>query len=125
MMQQLDTEKAQAVLFFGDNGVTKELLHSEFEALLDGYVPICEWQNEEKKAVYVEFNKDYIAVAAVFFNISFDAEGLVDPAWNLPLLDMARTVSKGPDLGAGPIHLACYSQCPVAYYRDWLWHLLR
>ncbi len=120
-MQHLDTEKAQAVLFFGEDGIEKELLYAEFEALLDGYVPISEWASQTRKAVYVEINCDLMAEAAVFFTLSFDSKGSVDPSWNLPLFDMARTVSKGPDLGAGPIHLACHSQCPIAYFQDWMW----
>lgn len=120
-MQLLDTEKAQAVFFFGSEGIAKELLYTEFQALLDGYVPISEWTNQTRKAAYLEFNADFIAVAAVFFTMSFNAKGGVDASWNLPLADMARTVSKGPDLGAGPIHLVCSSLCPVAYFKDWLW----
>ncbi len=121
MLQQLDTEKAQAVMFFGKEGIVKELLYTEFQALLDGYVPICEWENQTHRAVYVEFNSEYLAVATVFFTLTFDDNGKVEASWNLPLVDMARTVSKGPNLGAGPVHLACRSMCPVEYFKDWLW----
>lgn len=116
-----DTDKAQAVLFFGKEGISRELLYPELEALLDGYVPIEEWANTTQKAVYVEFNKDFIPVAAVFFSMAFDTKGAVDRSWNLPLLDMARTTARGPDLGAGPIHIACASHCPIAYFKDWMW----
>jgi hypothetical protein len=116
-----DTDKAQAVLFFGRDSIVRELLYPELEALLDGYVPIEEWANTTQKAVYVEFNKDFIPVAAVFFVMAFDARGAVEGSWNLPLLDMARTRSRGPDLGAGPIHLVCASQCPMVYFKDWMW----
>jgi len=116
-----DTDKAQAVLFFGKEGVSRELLYPELEALLDGYVPIEEWANTTQKAAYVEFNKDFIPVAAVFFTMAFDTRGAVDRSWNLPLLDMARTTARGPDLGAGPIHMVCASQCPIAFFKDWMW----
>lgn len=116
-----DTDKAQAVLFFGKESISRELLFPELEALLDGYVPIEEWANTTQKAVYVEFNKNFVPVAAVFFVMGFDAKGAVDRAWNLPLLDMARTTARGPDLGAGPIHMVCASQCPIAYFKDWMW----
>lgn len=121
-MHLLDSEKAQAVLFFGSEGITKELLYPELEALLDGFVPIEEWADSIQKAVYVEFNSQFNVVAAVFFAMEFDAKGHVDASWNLPLADMARTASKGPDLGAGPIHLACAANCPVAYFAKWLWN---
>lgn len=120
-MHLLDTEKAQAVLFFSDEGVSKELRYPELEALLDGFVPIQEWSDTIQKAVYVEFNHQFCVVAAVFFVMEFNSEGHVDPSWNLPLTDMARTATKGPDLGAGPIHLACATHCPVAYFSKWLW----
>jgi hypothetical protein len=116
-----DTDKAQAVLFFSKEGISRELLYPELEALLDGYVPIEEWANTTQKAVYVEFNKEFIPLAAVFFVMGFDAKGAVDRAWNLPLLDMARTTARGPDLGAGPIHIVCASQCPIAFFKDWMW----
>lgn len=120
-MHLLDTEKAQAVLFFGNEGITKELLYPELEALLDGFVPIDEWADTIQKAAYVEFNHQFNVVAAVFFVMEFDSRGHVDASWNLPLADMARTAAKGPDLGAGPIHLACATHCPIAYFARWLW----
>lgn len=116
-----DTDKAQAVLFFGKEGVSKELLYPELEALLEGFVPLEEWANTSQKAAYVEFNHQFVVTAAVFFTMAFDAKGSVDSSWNLPLLDMARTTAKGPDLGAGPIRIACASQCPIAYFKEWLW----
>lgn len=121
-MHLLDSEKAQAVLFFGSEGITRELLYPELEALLDGFVPIEEWADSIQKAVYVEFNSQFNVVAAVFFAMEFDAKGHVDASWNLPLVDMARTASRGPDLGAGPIHLACAANSPVAYFAKWLWN---
>ncbi len=120
-MHYLDTEKAQAVVFFGKEGVCKELLYPELEAVLDGFVPMGEWAKTTQKAAYIEFNNEFVISAAVFFSVSFDERGGVDPSWNLPLTDMARTAAKGPDLGAGPIRLVCRSQCPVAYFKDWLW----
>ena len=116
-----DTDKAQAVLFFGKEGISKELLYPELEALLEGFVPLEEWANSTQKAAYVEFNHQFVVTAAVFFTMAFDAKGAVDSGWNLPLLDMARTTAKGPDLGAGAIRIACASQCPIAYFKDWLW----
>ena len=117
----LDTDKAQAVLFFGKEGISKELLFPELEALLEGFVPMEEWAKTSQKAVYVEFNHQFIATAAVFFTMSFDVKGAVDSGWNLPLLDMARTTTRGPDLGAGPVRITCASHSPIAYFKDWLW----
>src|SRR5690606_10861282 len=114
-------EKAQAILLFGTDNAVREFLYSEFEALLDGYIPLEEYAGRTVRSVYVEIDYRFHVVAAVFFLTTFDARGMVDASWNLPLADLARTPTRGPDMGSGPIHLACASQCPVALYRDKLW----
>lgn len=121
-MMYLDhDEKARAVLFFGSEGIARELLYGEFEALLDGFVPLEEWSGRTLKGVYVEFNSQFLVTSAVFFLVSFEDSGLVEAAWNMPLTDLARTSAKGPDMGAGPIHIACKSKCPIAMYKDSMW----
>ena len=120
-MFYLSTDKARAILFFGNEGVVKELQYSEFEALLDGFVPMEEWSGRTVRAAYVEINNNFCVVSAVFFVVTFDPKGGVDASWNLPLADLARTAAKGPDMGAGPIHLACASHCPIAFYQNALW----
>ena len=116
-----ERDKAQAVLFFGKEGIVRELLYNEFEALLDGFVPLEEWSGRTVKAAYVEINSKFCVTAAVFFTVSFDDSGAVEASWNIPLMDLARTSTTGPDMGAGPIHIACASKCPVAFYKKWLW----
>ncbi len=115
------SDKAQAILFVSNEGVIKELLFPEFEAVLDGFVPMEEWAGRTANAVYLELNSEFCATAAVFFTIDFDATGAVERAWNLPLRDLARTSERGPDMGAGPIHLACASHCPVSLFQDYMW----
>src|SRR5690606_26708939 len=114
-------EKAQAILLFGTDNAVREFLYSEFEALLDGYIPLEEYAGRTVRSVYVEIDYRFNVVSAVFFLTMFDARGMVDASWNLPLADLARTTTTGPDMGSGPIHLACASLCPVALYRDKLW----
>ena len=97
------------------------MLYQEFLAVLDAYVPAMELANKSFDAVYVEVNRKLIVKRAVFFNISFTSEGFVDPGWLLPLEELARSASSGPDLGDGPILLACRSKCPIDHYRDMLW----
>lgn len=120
-MHYFETETAQAIVFFDDKGVTKELLYPEFEAILDGLAPLGDFSDSTQKAVYLEFDNHFTPTVAVFFLLDFDKDGAISASWNLPLVDMARTASKGPDLGHGPIRLVCRSQSPVAYFRDWLW----
>lgn len=115
-------ELAPGIFFFGDDGkVAKEMHYSEFEAVLDGYVPAAEWAGRSAKAVYAEIDSDLEVRSAVFFHVSFTKKGEVDPSWNLPLDQLARAATAGPDLGAGPIRLACSSQCPIQHFRDFLW----
>ena len=114
-------DKAQAILFLGNEGVVKELLYPEFEAVLDGFVPMEEWSGRTANAVYVEVNCDFLVTAAVFFTLGFDQTGAVEASWNLPLRDLARTSERGPDMGAGPIHLACASRCPVTAFEEYMW----
>ncbi len=115
-------ELAQAIFFFdGDGPVAREMHVAEFDAVLDGFVPAYEWAGKRANAVFVEIDSDFELRSAVFFLVSFTKKGAVDPAWNLPLDELARSATKGPDLGKGPIRLACSSQCPIQHFRDFLW----
>lgn len=112
---------SEAVLFYGDKGVTKSMLHSDFEAILDRMVGVPEFAGREMKCAYCAVNGQLQVVASVLFLLQFDDDGMADPSWNIPLRHLAEHASQGPDLGAGPIRLACRSQCPVAWHQDQLW----
>ncbi len=115
-------ELASAILFFDKNGdISREMLYPEFLAILDSYVPAIELSNQSFEAVYVEVNNKLTVKRAVFFTVSFTTQGFVDPGWLLPLEELARSGASGPDLGAGPILLACASSCPIAHHRGMLW----
>src|SRR3546814_11336154 len=60
-------------------------------------------------------------LALVLFFLDFDDSGLADSTWNIPLRHLAEHASAGPDMGAGPVRLACRSQCPVAWHQSQLW----
>jgi hypothetical protein len=115
-------ESPSAVLFLSSEGVIKELLFSEFEALLEGFTPEKEWAGRDAKAVYLEMSPDLKPKSAVFFKVAFDEEGWVEASWNTPLVNLARTAKSGPNLGAGPIRLATSKQCPDPRYQDALWN---
>lgn len=121
-MLLFENEKASAVYFFGTEGIVREMLYSEFEALLNGVVPVTEWAGKDARAVFLEIDSKLLINAAVFFRIGFDKNGAVVNSWRLPLLELAKNAAKGPDLGAGPISLACASQCPIAYFSGDLWN---
>lgn len=114
-------EQNEAILFFSDDQIAREMLYPEFEAILDGVVPVPEQAGTSAKGAYLRIDEQLCITAMVFFRIDFDAAGAVDQRWNVPLQQLAGTSAKGPDLGAGPINLACYSQCPIEWQQKNLW----
>lgn len=111
----------EAVLFFGDGHVDKEILYPEFEAILDGFMNFDAYAGREVRAAFVQINPRLKIQGIVFFLIGFDDEGRVLPTWNIPLQHLVDHATSGPDLGAGPARVACRSNCPVSWYRDHLW----
>ncbi|TLX57135.1 chromosome partitioning protein ParA [Stutzerimonas nosocomialis] len=112
---------AEAVLFFGEHGICKEMLYPEFEALLDGVVDMPEFADQQMRVAYVLINPRLLIRGVVFFYLDFNEDGSADSGWNIPLRHLAERAGRGPDLGAGPIRLACRSQCPVAWHQMHLW----
>jgi len=112
---------AEAILFFDDHRIVKEMTYLEFQAILDSYVPLHDVANRSMGAVYVRIDAKYHITSTVFFRINFDREGFVEKSWNIPLQQLADKAAKGPNLGAGPIGLACFSQCPIEWQKDSLW----
>jgi len=121
MSMQNKAQMVEAVLFFNEQGVCKQMLLPEFEALLDGVVSMPEFADQQMRMVYVLINPRLLIRSAVFFYLDFDEKGVADTGWNLPLRHLAENAGRGPDLGAGPIRLACRSQCPVSWHQMHLW----
>ncbi|MGB3623362.1 MAG: chromosome partitioning protein ParA [Ketobacter sp.] len=111
----------EAVIFFEEGVVSKEMTYSEFEAILDGVVGLDDFAGETMDAVFVIINGQLKITGAVFFTVSFDRQGFADRSWNLPLRHLVETGGSGPDLGAGPIRLSCKSQCSVSWHAESLW----
>jgi hypothetical protein len=112
----------QAILFFDDsNNVVKEILYPEFEAVLDHYVGMLDFENQTLKAVYLHIDYQLKITGAVFFMISFDSKGFVDQRWNIPLLQLMDKAELGINLGAGPIKMCTSAQCPISNYQSMLW----
>ncbi|MGK0442460.1 MAG: hypothetical protein ACJA0N_002271 [Pseudohongiellaceae bacterium] len=111
----------EAIIFFGDPGVIKEMLYPEFEAILDHVVGIPEFAGQKVPAAYLRLNQFLQPTGAVLFYCSFDAAGNADAAWNLPLQHLAEKGGRGPDLGAGQMRLSCRSQCAVSWHQRELW----
>ncbi|NKI16818.1 hypothetical protein HCU74_05215 [Spongiibacter sp. KMU-166] len=111
----------EAIVFFDDDVVVKEMYFAEFEAVLDDVVGISDFAGRDVQAVFVQISSSLKLLGAVFFAISFDSRGRIAGHWNLPLRHLLDHAGLGPDLGAGPIKVACRSACPVSWYRSHLW----
>ena len=111
----------EAILFFRDDDIVKEMYFSEFEAVLDDVVGVPDFAGEQLQAVFVQINGALKVTGAVFFTISFDKRGRIAGSWNIPLRHLLDHANFGPDLGAGMIRVACRSACPVSWYRQQLW----
>lgn len=111
----------EAVLFFSERGIAKQMLYPEFEALLDGMVATPEFAEETIEAVFLQINSRLYVRAAVFFTLDFDLDGNINPLWNMPLRTLAEKAGRGPDMGGGPIRLACLGFCKDNRFRPNLW----
>lgn len=120
-MPNPSAELLEAVFLLQDSQISRELLYPEFEAILDGFIPFPDFSNTTAQAVYVQIDPSLKVKGIVFFLISFDASGMVDRRWNVPLRQLIDATGTGPDMGAGPIKLACFSQCPIAWHQKNLW----
>lgn len=120
MASQLN-QSAEVIYFFERGNIAREMLYSEFEAILDGFIPVVDLVDTSVNAVYLQVGAGLNIRAAVFFIIDFDAQGFADKRWNVPLVQLADSAGPGPNLGAGAIRLACYSQCQIAWHQAKLW----
>lgn len=120
-MSNSPAEQLEAVFLFQEGQIARELLYPEFEAILDGFIPVPDFADASAKAAYVQLNQSLNITGIVFFLLGFDAKGMVDRRWNVPLRQLLESAGSGPDMGAGAIRLVCYSQCPVAWHQKNLW----
>lgn len=113
----------EAVLLFDVHGaeITDEMLYERFQRLLRQDDTLTGHAASSIKAAYAMVGAGLAVQGLAFFQFRVNEEGYVDPAFNLPLEYMVRNAGEGPDLGAGPINLACRSQCPVPWHSVNLW----
>lgn len=121
MAGRSNNELFEAIFFFGKKSVIKEMRYSEFEAILDGVVGVTELAGKEVCAAYLTINHSLQVKSLVTFQIEFNAKGYADEDWNIPLRHLAENAGPGPDIGGGPLRLACRSQCSVSWYQRELW----
>jgi len=111
----------EAVVFFDEGALVKEMLQVEFEAVLDQVVGIPEFAGREICACFLRINQRLQIVGAVFFLVDFDTRGYVNRSWNIPLQHLLENAGRGPDLGGGRIRLSCRSQCSIPWHSRQLW----
>lgn len=115
------TQRAQEVIFFfDDDGVSKEMMYTEFEAVLDGIVGLTEFADKTVYCVFAVINPGLRIQAVVFFTIDFDSKGEPPLQWNIPFHSLIQKASK---VAFGPFEtkVVCRSSCSVDWHRDALW----
>lgn len=111
----------EAVFLLDENRIEKQMLFSEFEAILDGVASLTEFSQKTCRAIYLQVNPSMQIVASVLFVIGLDEQGRCQPNWHLPFTQLSEKAGKGPNLGAGPIRLTCAGQCSVPWHHNKLW----
>ena len=119
--QKSSQQSHEAIVFFGGAEVSKEMLYTEFEALLDCVVPMRDFAGREIRAAYVRIDAGLKPSVVVLFLVPFDADGFPEQSWNLPLRQLAELSERSPDPGAQGLRLASRSQCPVPGSEQALW----
>jgi len=121
MVFGFDPTSYDAVLFVDHNKVVKEMLLTEFEAVLDGVVGEPDFANSTAHAVYLKVNRRLDIIGAVFFLINFDVKGNADRRWNIPLSQMVETAAFGAELNGVKVRIASHSQCQIPWHQQDLW----
>lgn len=111
----------EAVFFFQDKQLVKEMLKSEYDALCDGAIHAPEYCNTKLAAVYLQISDTLLIQGLLFFIVRFDEKGKIVVENKVPIQQLIQTASRGPDLGAGAIRYVSQSQCSVPWHQQNLW----
>jgi hypothetical protein len=113
----------EAVLLFDADGLHIEaaLTPGQFELFTDGETRLDQFAASKVRAAFAVVGAALSLRAAVFFTFKVDEEGYIEGHFNLPLRYLADNAGPGPDLGTGPVRLACRGQCPVPWHSVNLW----
>jgi hypothetical protein len=113
----------EVILLFDPDGatVTGEMLFADFAGLVEQSGPLPEHAASVVKAAYVLVGTGLAVRGAVLFEFLVTEEGFVDSSFNVPLAYLVQNAGAGPDIGHGPLPLACKGQCPVPWHASKLW----
>ncbi len=121
-MTEQDGYEEVVLLFDADlSGIDSEYTASDFEALIGGGADLSQFAASVVKAAFAVVGAALSVRAMVFFSFKVDENGRADRNFNLPLRYLADNAGPGPDLGAGPIRLACRGKCPVPWHSVNMW----
>ena len=119
---QQDGLEEAVVLFEPDSfTVAQEMHFRDFEQLADGTGTLEAFAASIARGAYALVGTGLSVQGIVFFQFKVDEDGRVDSSFNVPLRYLVDNAGLGPDLGTGPIRLACRSQCPVPWQSINLW----
>lgn len=120
-MFEKNVRVAQEVVFFiEDDEVCKEMMFTEFEAVLDGVVGFSEFSSKNVRCIFAVINPGLNPYAFVFFNLAFDEQGEPPKTWNVPFQTLIQKATKS-QIGSYDIKLITHSNCAVDYVRSELW----
>ncbi len=111
----------EAIMLFEGEEVIVELRYDDFRAQLLNGQAVPPFKSETARGAYVAVGDGLMVEALCFFLIDFDAAGVPQADWNVPVRELAHTSGAGPDLGAGPVQLAGRGQCSIPWHNLRLW----
>ena len=114
----------ELVFVLRNNEICTELFFTEFSKVLDNTTQMTQFAAENVQCVYAAVSGRLTLCGAVCFELQFDEHGAVDSSFSMPLRHLVETAGSGPDFGAGPIRLACKSQCSISWQAKNLWEPL-
>ncbi len=118
-----DSRFEEVVYLFVDGQVAAELPFAQFEQHVDRQLPIegAPPGASVCRGGYVLVGPELRIHGLVFFLVHIDDCGRVDKNFNVPLPYLAKNAGAGPDLGYGPVPLACRGSCSVPWHANNLW----
>ena len=113
----------EVILLFDANGteVVSEMRFADFETLVDQGGTLEAHAASRVQAAYVLVGTGLMVRGVVLFVFAVNEEGFVDAGFNVPLGYLVENAGAGPDIGNGPVPLACKGQCPVPWHASKLW----
>ena len=112
---------AEAVFFFEGAEIAAEMHYAEFEALLNHAATLETFAASVVRGAYAVVGTGLAVRGLVCFQLRVDEDGRADSEFSVPLRHLVRTAGLGPDVGCGPVRLACRSQCSVSWHAMNLW----